>query len=277
MSRWIKLHCQLANHDLWLAEPFSRGQAWVDLLMLAQSKPGWIIVRGISIELARGQVGHSELTLASRWKWSRSRVRLFIDSLRKRQMVDVHKDNKTTIISIINFDTYQSKPTADSTAEDTADHTAEGHQKDSRKTLTRKKERKTEEGENKKDISATPKKKCPASYSEEFEVFWSLYPSRNGQKAKKAKAWESFWKITNDSNGISPDILIDRIKILAPTYGDFPRDAVTWLNQRGWEDEARPTILKQVIQGNRQNKAQVLQDQNIAAMNEWLASKGVQQ
>lgn len=133
--------------------------------------------------------------------------------------------------------------------------------------------------EKKKTSSASASKKCPSTYSAEFESFWSLYPSRNGQKVKKAKAWESFHKITSNGSEVTPDMLIEAIKILAPTYGDFPRDAVTWLNQKGWQDEAGPVRLNPTGQGqaHRPNKAQALQDQNVAAMNEWLASKGVQQ
>lgn len=89
----------------------------------------------------------------------------------------------------------------------------------------------------KKKSSARASKKCPASPSSEFEEFWNTYPARNGQKVKKAKAWEAFWRITTTTD-ITPEFLTDRIRALAPTYGDFPRDAVTWLNQKGWQDEA---------------------------------------
>lgn len=88
-----------------------------------------------------------------------------------------------------------------------------------------------------KKSSARASKKCPASPSSEFEEFWNAYPARNGQKVKKAKAWEAFWRITTTTD-ITPEFLTDRIRALAPTYGDFPRDAVTWLNQKGWQDEA---------------------------------------
>jgi hypothetical protein len=126
--------------------------------------------------------------------------------------------------------------------------------------------------------SAKASKKCPAKPSLAFEEFWGLYPSRNGVKPKKAKAWEAFWKITCSGGGVTPDLFIEKIRVLGPSYGDYPRDAVTWLNQRGWEDEIGPVRLKPLAlgHGSRPNKAQVLQDQNIAVMNEWLASKSVQ-
>ena len=38
MDGWIKLHRELLLHDLWKYKPFSKGQAWIDLLMLANHK-----------------------------------------------------------------------------------------------------------------------------------------------------------------------------------------------------------------------------------------------
>lgn len=55
MDGWIKLHRTLTMHELWTAEPFTRGQAWVDLLLLANHRPGHIRKRGILVEVERGQ------------------------------------------------------------------------------------------------------------------------------------------------------------------------------------------------------------------------------
>jgi hypothetical protein len=61
---WIKLHRIIMDHPDWLSEPFTRAQAWVDLLLLANYKTGHIRKRGILIEVQRGQVGYSEETPA---------------------------------------------------------------------------------------------------------------------------------------------------------------------------------------------------------------------
>lgn len=255
MGRWIKLHCQLAHHDLWLMEPFTRGQAWVDLLMLAQTKPGWIMVRGISIDLDRGQVGYSELSLSERWKWSRNKVRLFIDTLRKRQMVDVKKDNKTTIITILNFDSYQAKPTTEGTANDTANDTAEGHQKDTKRTLTRKKESKKGKKEESiphgDAVTALPdeefyltkkKRKLTGKRLAAFNRFWSAFAYPKG-KAEAADAWLDIPTLT--------DALVDEIVTAASAeaanrhalidQGHTPKWAQGWISGRRWEDKAVQT------------------------------------
>jgi hypothetical protein len=84
---YIKLHRSLSDNDIWGAEPFTKGQAWIDLLMLANFKDGFIIKRGIKIDVLRGDIGMSEDELATRWKWSRGKVRRFIEYLDGQEMV----------------------------------------------------------------------------------------------------------------------------------------------------------------------------------------------
>jgi hypothetical protein len=44
---WIKLHRKIVESPDWLSEPFTRGQAWVDLLLIANHTTGHIRKRGI--------------------------------------------------------------------------------------------------------------------------------------------------------------------------------------------------------------------------------------
>jgi len=114
---WIKIYRQLTLNNIWTEESFSRGQAWIDLLLLANHKDGIVRVRGIKIPVLRGQVGWSELKLADRWKWSRGKVRRFIRELENEKMVVQHKNRKTSIISILNYEFYQCNDTTDSTTD----------------------------------------------------------------------------------------------------------------------------------------------------------------
>ena len=92
---------QLKNQDneLWLAERFTMGQAWVDLLLLANHADGSFWVRRIEVHVKRGEVAYSALTLAARWKWNRKTVARFLGMLKKRGMVDTRISNLTTVIT----------------------------------------------------------------------------------------------------------------------------------------------------------------------------------
>ena len=84
---YIELHRAIRKNFLWKDKPFTKGQAWIDLLMDARYNQGGYFKRGIWIALDRGQVGRSELTLADNWGWSRGKVRRFLEKLKNEQMV----------------------------------------------------------------------------------------------------------------------------------------------------------------------------------------------
>ncbi len=106
---WISTHRSLSQHPLWLSEVFTRGQAWMDLLLLANHTNGYFRhKRGQRIDVLRGQVGYSMKSLANRWRWSDGKVKRFLNELEREYMVTLQKNNVTTIISIINYDHYQS-------------------------------------------------------------------------------------------------------------------------------------------------------------------------
>lgn len=109
MDGWIKLHRQLQENSLWTSEPFTRGQAWVDLILLANHKYGYFYLRNHKIEVKRGQVGWSILKLAERWSWSRSKVNKFLKDLEKEQQVKQQQSKSTTIITLVNYEEYQKK------------------------------------------------------------------------------------------------------------------------------------------------------------------------
>lgn len=96
---------------MWKDEKFSRGQAWIDLLMLANHKDSYVRKRGIKIDVLRGQVGWSERQLAERWQWSRGKVRRFLDELENDLQISQQNGpqniNVTSLITIVNYEKYQ--------------------------------------------------------------------------------------------------------------------------------------------------------------------------
>lgn len=116
-SGWVRLHRKIADNPLWTMEPFTKGQAWIDLFLNANFKDGYFYIRGNKVIVKRGQIGWSELTMAKRWRWSRNKVRRFLFWLQTEQQIIQQKDRYlTSIITILNYDIYQ-YDTADDTAE----------------------------------------------------------------------------------------------------------------------------------------------------------------
>lgn len=104
---WAAVARKLASSDLWLEEVFTRGQAWVDLILRARWKPSSVKIRGVRIELDRGQLAISYRALAARWSWSIGKVRRFLDELETDTRIETQKNNVTTVITLLNYDLYQ--------------------------------------------------------------------------------------------------------------------------------------------------------------------------
>jgi len=138
---WVRLHRKIDESELWFLEPFTKAQAWVDLFLNANHKDGSISIRGNIIDIKRGQIGWSELTMAKRWTWSKGKVRRFLKWLETKQQTIQQKSSLTTVITILNYEEHQQ--------DDTTDDTAERQQKDSRR-YTNKNE-KNEKNEKKRE------------------------------------------------------------------------------------------------------------------------------
>jgi len=132
MIGWFKIHRQLLDSPLWTCEPFTRGQAWVDLIGLTNHADNYFYCRGIKVDVKRGQCGWSEVALAQRWKWSRSKLRKFLNDLEKEQQIKQQKGNVNQIITIINYEIYQEKEQQTEQQKDNR-KTAERQQKDTNK------------------------------------------------------------------------------------------------------------------------------------------------
>jgi hypothetical protein len=154
---WIKLHRRIIDNNLWTGEPFSRGQAWVDMILLANHKPGCVYVRGNKVPIKRGQIGWSIVKLSKRWTWSRNKVRRFLNDLENEQQIVQQKNTVTSIITIVKYNEYQSGDTTD----DTANGTQTVHRRYTNKNV--KNDKKEREGENQVEKSNQTDEQYPPS------------------------------------------------------------------------------------------------------------------
>lgn len=98
---------------MYFSEPFTRMQAWIDLLLVANYRDSVIYVRGNKVDVKRGQIAKSQDFFATRWKWSRGKVIRFLDELQKCGQIVQQKSNVITLISVVNYEYYQQDGTTD--------------------------------------------------------------------------------------------------------------------------------------------------------------------
>jgi hypothetical protein len=172
---WIRLYRKLQDNPLWTEGKFTPGQAWVDLILIANHRKGHIRVRGVRVDVSRGQVAHSEKTLASRWKWSRGKVRRFLTELHNEGMIVHQKNNVINLITIINYNEHQTDGTPNSTPNGTADSTTDGQQ-----TVQQ-----TDTNKNDKNVNNEKKKERALPFTSYFPTDW--------QKHEKFVEWCDKW------------------------------------------------------------------------------------
>lgn len=108
---WISVYRRLQDHWLWEDKPFSKGQAWIDLIMLANHEDKKIPYKGEIITCKSGDVNRSIQQLSARWGWSRDKTRKFLTMLEADGMVTVKATTHRTTITIENYGVYRHKPT----------------------------------------------------------------------------------------------------------------------------------------------------------------------
>src|SRR5690554_3919120 len=105
---WVSIHRKLQNHWLWKERPFTKGQAWVDILLFVNHKPGKVFFNNEIVEVNTGEKITSEVKLAEKWGWSRTKVRTFLRLLEQDNMIKNIKENgKRTRLKVLNYSDYQ--------------------------------------------------------------------------------------------------------------------------------------------------------------------------
>jgi len=104
---WISLHRTLSDHWLWKDEKFTKGQAWVDLILHANHSNTKAMIKGQLFDVRKGQQLRSKLTLSKLWKWDRKTVTRFLSLLEKDRMITQQTTHQTTIITICNYSDFQ--------------------------------------------------------------------------------------------------------------------------------------------------------------------------
>lgn len=107
MKGWISIHRELQDNWLWKDKPFSFGQAWIDLLLLANHEDTKIPYKGEIIVCEKGTVNRSISSLANRWGWSRDKARRFLTLLVDDEMCVVKATTNRTTITIVNYSKFQ--------------------------------------------------------------------------------------------------------------------------------------------------------------------------
>ena len=119
-GNWLKLYRSITKNELWLSEPFTKAQAWIDILCM--------------VNYETGKVRISQDKLSKRWQWKKSKVRYFLDYLKAEGMVNAehstaNNPKSRTEISVLQWDFYQSNDAGNSAKKNAKNSTAYNNKK----------------------------------------------------------------------------------------------------------------------------------------------------
>ena len=231
-------------------QPFSRQEAWLDMIQLAAYSP---------MKTKRvGEVEMSARFAAKRWNWAKSKAHRQLQSWEKDGRItkvrggdtsgDTYRDTSGDTYLLVNYRVYQySWDTSGDTYRDTSGDKREGKY--------------IEKASTKRNTPSPARRRKAArsvSYSDDFEAWWTAYPRKVG-KVTAFESWEAL-------NGTRPElaVLVSITDAHARQWDDEsrPSDKIphpsTWLNNRRWEDEltphrAEPLPFPDVLAGTSQD------------------------
>ena len=120
---WISIHRKIQDDWLWEEKPFSKGQAWIDLLLMVNHDDNTIIFDGKPMQISRGCCITSMQKLCDRWGWSNTKVKNFLKILEKDEKILLKiAPRKATVLTIVNYSKYQDTDISKNTTETSREH-----------------------------------------------------------------------------------------------------------------------------------------------------------
>lgn len=116
---YICLNRGALHHEFFRRKEHSEFEAWVWMLTEASWKPRSRRIGDFFIELQRGQLAASVRHLAAIWKWSGGKVQRFLGRLKFETMIEIDNDTGISVITICNYDKYQTGSVDTDTQTDT--------------------------------------------------------------------------------------------------------------------------------------------------------------
>ena len=281
---FIKLSRKFFENALWKEHrQYSRSEAWLDLIQMAGFEDSKYILNNRAIEVQRGEIVASRRFLENRWLWGSTKVTNFLDYLKKEGMINQRQTNGQTIITLCNYDTYNTRQTSDDVENKPATNQRQTRGKPP--TNQNKEYKESKEGkESKEQINnlspngdipqgelefpldenfespvkppgekekSSAKKEKEPNYS--FDEFWDLYDKKTGEKKKLAKKWLA---LTDEEREAIMNYIPKYIECQPDKQ--FRKNPETFLNNKSWNDELIPRN-----NGNRQ----------LPAINQWDAGR----
>jgi len=233
MQGWISIHRSIMKH--WICKNAEYFKAWLLILLEVNHSQQKVLIKGTLFDCKIGE----SLNCLDTWakvfggKWNKSSVRRFFILLENDLMIVTKSEQKTTRLTVCNYETYQNKRNTNET-----DMKRKRNTDETQMTLNNKVDNVVDNVINENKLK-------------DFETFWNQYPKRDGERLNKKQA-KDYWikKITHYQPVL--DAVKEYAKHIQKTQS-YPPDAIRFLRNELWRDflpEFDMSVLPQQVQDN---------------------------
>ena len=215
------------------------------LLLKATHKAKSFVVGGAVFNLDAGQVLIGRNKLADETGLSVQKIRTALELLKKLSFITCKSTNKCTIVSIVNWDTYQQRQPEDNhqdcqqTNQQVNQHLTSAQPAPNHRltTIQECKNIRTEENNNTPHTPQGGRGAASEEYSDDFELFWHEYPNHNSGKKKAYTAFKRALKKVSLAEMLKSLDAHKKSSQWTKDGGAYIPHATTWLNGERWTVE----------------------------------------
>lgn len=216
MTGYVRAERDRFKHHLFRAGPWCRGYAWDWMVAQAAWRDHTADINGKTVVLKRGQFYSSVRFMAEKFGWSKSSVDRFLTRLKTETMIGTDTGTGQLVITICNYEKYQTADESPGTVPGTPTGTGAGQERD--------KEEEGKEGkEGKKNILARAARlpddwRLPKKWgvwaqqegldeisvrreAEKFRDYWHAAPGQRGVKRDWYAVWRNWVRKALESRG----------------------------------------------------------------------------
>ena len=103
MGEYVQIDRSIKDEVDWTSQKFTKSQAWIDLILLANTEPEEIWAGKEFITIEAGSFITSETKLMKRWKWGNTKIRSFLQTLEKQGDIKREIKCNQSVITIENY------------------------------------------------------------------------------------------------------------------------------------------------------------------------------
>lgn len=256
---YFQIHRKIQDHWLWKDKPYSKGQAWIDMILLANHKDKKTTYGNQVIKVKRGEFVRTERDLANRWGWSQPTTHRFLKVLKNESMIDKKVNQSTNHITICNYEGYQN-PKNDDESNVNQERIKRESRKENPLSGPQLKDLVSKECKevNKKEKNSA-ERKIPASFtSDEIKKLRETYGEEYQEKIDEV--FEG-WKSCRSTYKIAESVILRELQYWNKFKDYFVKGAIdTYIEKEFWKDGSKSENYFRGVLRNEEKRWEKIQE-----------------